>query len=258
MFRNDFFDDIYSIGQANEIANAEKIRIASGCCVKYPFKIYYKEKSVLENEILRIGGVIIAENDQEQFVIAQLGKRQLEGVRTLSFVGGVEYMPVVPGTAYDVENGNSYDNKNETENNTNKFKYTNFELQREINSPSTSNLLSNNRCSSGCIYYPNDVLWYSFVPKTTDDYVIFSEGNCDTIAVLYDYYGTKLAQDDDSGEKLNFKITHRLTEGNIYYLRVWLCSEQTGDFFVGVTNDEKNCKKPKTKGRDNSDFKSSF
>ena len=88
--------------------------------------------------------------------------------------------------------------------------------------------------------------------------MIFSEGNCDTIAVLYDYYGTKLAQDDDSGKKLNFKITHHLVAVNTYYLRVWLCSEQTGSFFVGVTNDEENCEIPIIKRWCNGDLKSSF
>jgi hypothetical protein len=61
------------------------------------------------------------------------------------------------------------------------------------------------------------------VPTTTKTYTITSSGSGDYKAVLYTGSTTslsQLAQDDDSGGNLQFKITHTLNAGQTYFITV--------------------------------------
>jgi hypothetical protein len=65
--------------------------------------------------------------------------------------------------------------------------------------------------------------WFKFVPTTTKTYTITSSGSGDYKAVLYTGSTTslsQLAQDDDSGGNLQFKITHTLNAGQTYFITV--------------------------------------
>ena len=61
------------------------------------------------------------------------------------------------------------------------------------------------------------IAYFSFVPETTGDYQFASSGEIDTYGYLYDANLVELAEDDDSGDDSNFRITQQLTAGTTYY-----------------------------------------
>jgi len=66
---------------------------------------------------------------------------------------------------------------------------------------------------------PNECRWYFYEVPRYGTLTIFTEGNMDTMLYLYDRFGTLIAQDDDSGEDKNAKISRNLNAG-IYFIDV--------------------------------------
>ena len=60
-------------------------------------------------------------------------------------------------------------------------------------------------------------------------------GTTDTIGTLYNSSGTQLATDDDSGEGMNFNISHSITAAGTYYVRVVSSGSTTGSYRLTVT-----------------------
>lgn len=60
----------------------------------------------------------------------------------------------------------------------------------------------------------------SFVPQESGIYDIYSTGDDDTKAALYDESMSPITDNDDGGENTNFKITYRLEAGQTYYIAV--------------------------------------
>ena len=61
--------------------------------------------------------------------------------------------------------------------------------------------------------------YYAFVPLVSGSITIYSTGNLDTYAYLYNANKVQLTTDDDDGEGNNFSITYNVTAGTLYYLR---------------------------------------
>ena len=58
----------------------------------------------------------------------------------------------------------------------------------------------------------------SFVPSESGEYEIYSTGDDDTKAELYDSDQHMLTDNDDGGENQNFKLSFRLEAGKTYYI----------------------------------------
>lgn len=58
----------------------------------------------------------------------------------------------------------------------------------------------------------------SFVPSESGEYEIYSTGDDDTKAELYDSDQHRLTDNDDGGENRNFKLSFRLEAGKTYYI----------------------------------------
>ncbi len=69
------------------------------------------------------------------------------------------------------------------------------------------------------IYPSNDLDWFRFEVSTWGDVVIESSGDLDTVGTLFDASGNHVEQDDDDGDRLNFRIERTLYAG-VYYVRV--------------------------------------
>lgn len=78
-----------------------------------------------------------------------------------------------------------------------------------------------------------------FVPAESGKYTLESTGENDTLVCLYDAVGTKLADDDDSGENGNFSLSWDFTAGFVYYYEVYFYSEsRTGDIPLVLSKDK--------------------
>ena len=98
-------------------------------------------------------------------------------------------------------------------------------------------LLSLNNWVSGSISHSNEEVWYTFKASAgSGNYVIGTKGSMDTVGYLYDSNYCLVASNDDYNG-LNFKITHYLTSGNTYYLKVKAYSDKTGSYTVGVSTE---------------------
>ena len=74
---------------------------------------------------------------------------------------------------------------------------------------------------AGYINFTDDVDMFKFTAPITGTYTIYSSDiTPDLKAWLYDSTQMQIAEDDNSGENRNFKITVSLTEGQTYYLKV--------------------------------------
>jgi serralysin len=65
--------------------------------------------------------------------------------------------------------------------------------------------------------------WYEFTAPATGTWVFESSGipsPSNTYGHILDANGTQLAYNNDSGGGLNFKVSAKLTTGQVYYLRV--------------------------------------
>lgn len=80
---------------------------------------------------------------------------------------------------------------------------------------------------------------FCFVPAESGKYTLESTSANDTLACLYDAVGTKLAEDDDSGENGNFSLSYDFTAGLVYYYEVYFFSEsRTGDIPLVLSKDK--------------------
>ena len=80
---------------------------------------------------------------------------------------------------------------------------------------------------------------FCFVPTQSGKYTLESTSENDTLVCLYDAVGTKLADDDDSGENGNFSLSCDFTAGLVYYYEVYYYSEsRTGDIPLTLSKDK--------------------
>ena len=71
--------------------------------------------------------------------------------------------------------------------------------------------------------------YYKFIPTASGKYTIYSTGNSDTRAFLYDANGVELAYNDDGGENRNFLLTYSMNAGTTYYYGIqYYSSSATG------------------------------
>ncbi len=73
-----------------------------------------------------------------------------------------------------------------------------------------------------------DIVLFSFTPEETGDYVIWSESEEDTFVTLYAEDLEELDRNDDGGENMNFRLSHKLTAGSTYYYAVHYLHDDTG------------------------------
>jgi len=81
----------------------------------------------------------------------------------------------------------------------------------------------------------HDVAVMYFVPEATGLYTFASDTSYDVHCYVYDSNEVCIAEDDDSGEGLNFSVTVSLNAGETYELRSSFWSSDTGEFTVTVT-----------------------
>ena len=83
------------------------------------------------------------------------------------------------------------------------------------------------------ITYGGQVFYYSYTPKTSEQYIIYSVCDSDTKVILYDASGNKITSNDNGGEGNNFQLVQSLTAGTTYYYAVsYTNSTQTGRIMV--------------------------
>lgn len=70
---------------------------------------------------------------------------------------------------------------------------------------------------------------FSFIPGETREYVFYSTGELDTVGALYDGQNNSIAEDDDSGDNHNFRLTASLTAHQTYYLHAKLYNGDPGE-----------------------------
>lgn len=81
-------------------------------------------------------------------------------------------------------------------------------------------------------------LWYKFTAEGSYSCTIYSTGNIDTYAIFYDYDGSRMVKDDDSGDNRNFRITYNVTSGTTYYVEVYPYNSGTANFTLHVSRYE--------------------
>ncbi|MGN0527519.1 MAG: hypothetical protein ACI4IE_00195, partial [Eubacterium sp.] len=75
----------------------------------------------------------------------------------------------------------------------------------------------------------------SFTPIASGSYTIYSTGNIDTYAELWDSSeSTRLSYDDDSGQSRNFSITYYFTANVNYHIKFKCYGSGTGQFTVRI------------------------
>ncbi len=80
--------------------------------------------------------------------------------------------------------------------------------------------------------------YFSYTPDETDFYKLTSFAESDTYGYLYDADWNVLAEDDDSGESYNFRVSAELQAGNTYYFGArYYSSERVGSFPVLLSRD---------------------
>ena len=87
---------------------------------------------------------------------------------------------------------------------------------------------------NGILDYTDDIDMFEFTAPVTGTYTIYSSDiTPDLMAYLYDSNQVQIAEDDNSGNDRNFKITASLTEGQTYFLKVSCLGENgMGDYTV--------------------------
>ena len=80
----------------------------------------------------------------------------------------------------------------------------------------------------------SDERWFEFVPSETGKHVIYSEGNINIKATLFDSELTPLASDNSGGWGYNFRIYANLTCGEKYYICVQSETGSTGSYYMNV------------------------
>ena len=85
----------------------------------------------------------------------------------------------------------------------------------------------------GMITQPEGAILYTFTPEKTDLYAFYSTSENDTYCLVYDAFGNRIADDDDSGDDSNFWLELPLQAGMPYQFAVRLYNSQaTGSFQV--------------------------
>ena len=71
-------------------------------------------------------------------------------------------------------------------------------------------------------------VYYELRSYETMEYVFESTGTVDSKITLYDINGTELATNDNGGSGRNFYLNYTLKGGQIYYIKVYACGDNTG------------------------------
>lgn len=89
----------------------------------------------------------------------------------------------------------------------------------------------------GCICCPGAEQWFKFTVPQTGNYTICTTGSLDTVGTLYDASGNQLVEINDYKPcgKLNFRIIYNLTADTIYYVKVRVADNSTGNYTLRVT-----------------------
>ena len=61
---------------------------------------------------------------------------------------------------------------------------------------------------------------YRFVPEKDDTYTFYSKGSADTYGIIFDENGDWQCDDDDSGNRLNFRMQYQMKKGKTYYVGI--------------------------------------
>ena len=88
----------------------------------------------------------------------------------------------------------------------------------------------------GCICCPGAEQWFKFTVPKQGDYTIYTTGSLDTEGVLYDCCGAEANIYDDTEGKINFRIRSYLYPGQVYYVKVKLNNNDTGNYGLLVTD----------------------
>ncbi|MBQ4069665.1 MAG: Ig-like domain-containing protein [Lachnospiraceae bacterium] len=73
----------------------------------------------------------------------------------------------------------------------------------------------------------NSETFFRFTPTVTGTYYFYSTSSYDTYGYVYSETGTRLKNDDDSGESSNFEISYEFKAGTTYYLAARRYSNST-------------------------------
>ncbi len=103
----------------------------------------------------------------------------------------------------------------------------------DTNLCSTELCMSTSTAGSIGSYTDPDYDVFSFVVESEGSVVVESTGSTDVRAELFNERGKRLAEDDDSGSGVNFKITETLKAGR-YFVRVEGTSGATGSYNVSA------------------------
>jgi hypothetical protein len=76
------------------------------------------------------------------------------------------------------------------------------------------------------------VITYKFTPEESGRYLLYTEGDYDTIVSLYDEEYNTLDSSDDVGENLNCKLGYYYEAGKTYYLELREISGEAAEFIV--------------------------
>lgn len=88
------------------------------------------------------------------------------------------------------------------------------------NVPDNATLVADTGTVNGRFEAPSDEDVIRFATPVAGTWTLSTEGDSDTRCVLSDEAGTQLAEDDDSGERLNCRVEHALLAGRIYTFAV--------------------------------------
>ena len=102
--------------------------------------------------------------------------------------------------------------------------------------------------------HEGESVWFLFEPQVSGTYSFSSQGECDTLGVLYDAGEKQLAVNDDGQSDKNFEISYNLEAGMRYYLETGLTDGQEGTYTVSVAQaEEGNTEAPELAG-DKADY----
>jgi hypothetical protein len=76
---------------------------------------------------------------------------------------------------------------------------------------------------------PDDVDWYRYTVPSAGTLVVYTEGSVDTLITMYDARNTLIAEDDDSGDNDNARVSARVTPGTVF-IRVSSFDGQLGRY----------------------------
>ncbi len=94
-------------------------------------------------------------------------------------------------------------------------------------------VLVENKSMDGTISNCGEDMFFKFIPKKTETYMIKSLGNLDLKASIYDENGNKVQESSDI-TGLNFKILDKFSKDKCYYIRVGSYSDK-GNFEIDIS-----------------------